>query len=1073
MTGLKRKAVEQPPPEVLFSQFQSLVQAIADIEPKPTGQSKPASNDTAGVFRRWITSLGSSSTPRTGLIVFRLLFPESDNRRRYDLKETRLAKHLATCLEVPTNEGTRGHRLKNWTEDGSSGCLGDEVRRVMMLSPLVTPVRSISLSRVDELLDELALHSPFSELRNSSNHQPRPQMAIISDLYSTLNPSGAAVMTQIILQDLRPLLYPPPTTRSRANLIGYNSNSFQALTVPAALRLWDPLLPQIFKVRATLEDAFETLATLDSTPGHLKLGPSVGTQVQIPKCIKAQGCKNAIDIFSGPGGSRKVWAETKYDGERMQIHVDLLESGPNCRIFSKSGRDSTIDRIATHSIIESALGLPLRRDDDPRLIQRAATSKSPQNRVSHSVILEAEMVCYNEKNHQIDEFWRIRSLIEYTSEGARARFRRRNYGNSSRAQVESQDDAPEYDESLKSNGTDHGHRHFMLVFFDILALDGQNLLNSPYRNRREKLEGVIREIPGYSALAKRNQVDLSRQDAVEQLQSIFSECLANHEEGLVLKPDYSTYNAMAPASRWIKMKADYIPGLGDTVDLAVIGACWEKERGRTLRVTPSTMTTFFLAALDKDEERRRGSRARPHLEVLFYASYGLSREQLEEFNWEIQQSPKYEYEPNQLRSLSYTFTLPAGFTLKPTVLFAVPKLVEVFGAGFTKSPGARYYELRFPRITKVWRLQERQWMDGVNLQRYQEIACEAIGRDTPQKQSKDVVNSIWKQPTSPGAKSAVKRQERQQKLLRMLEKADNHGRSPKQGLKLVQGLTREERNQFPSPQRSRKALGTSTNVISRCSSAHPIGIISPSNSKNTVSSSASNQIATVSPSESSATFTTPNTPITPLINRLDLPTNTASSASVGLGSPSVLSRYGNTSSPPTSRLSASVSGKGCISKENFAPNLFVQNRDSPKLAKFHNSTPPQKSSTWTLQASLFFVHPPTAKTKLDLVRQPSISPEIQRTFQDQRVRSLEALLWGTGWRGPCHAPPRFGKVERGFIFIDDSDGDYLKEFISALKHLSPRAKDRRDIHVFPMHTLASFYSSASLPVSAIPLWSSM
>ncbi|KAG8917729.1 hypothetical protein FRC02_002899, partial [Tulasnella sp. 418] len=623
MTGLKRKAVEQPPPEVLFSQFQSLVQAIADIEPKPTGQSKPASNDTAGVFRRWITSLGSSSTPRTGLIVFRLLFPESDNRRRYDLKETRLAKHLATCLEVPTNEGTRGHRLKNWTEDGSSGCLGDEVRRVMMLSPLVTPVRSISLSR--------------------------------------------------------------------------------------------------------------------------------------------------------------------------------------------SGRDSTIDRIATHSIIESALGLPLRCDDDPQLIQRAATSKSPQNRVSHSVILEAEMVCYNEKNHQIDEFWRIRSLIEYTSEGARARFRRRNYGKSSRAQVESQDDAPEYDESLKSNGTDHGNRHLMLVFFDILALDGQNLLNSPYRNRREKLEGVIREIPGYSALAKRNQVDLSRQDAVEQLQSIFSECLANHEEGLVLKPDYSTYNAIAPASRWIKMKADYIPGLGDTVDLAVIGACWEKERGRTLRVTPSTMTTFFLAALDKDEERIRGSRARPHLEVLFYASYGLSREQLEEFNWEIQQSPKYEYEPNQLRSLSYTFTLPAGFTVKPTVLFAVPKLVEVFGAGFTKSPGARYYELRFPRITKVWRLQERQWMDGVNLQRYQEIACEAIGRDTPQKQSKDVVNSIWKQPTSPGAKSAVKRQERQQKLLRMLEKADNHGCSPKQGLKLVQGLTREERNQFPSPQRSRKALGTSTN----------------------------------------------------------------------------------------------------------------------------------------------------------------------------------------------------------------------------------------------------------------------
>lgn len=45
----------------------------------------------------------------------------------------------------------------------------------------------------------------------------------------------------------------------------------------------------------------------------------------------------------------KIWAETKYDGERAQIHVSYEENGEmNIMIFSKSKRDSTMDRIAVH-----------------------------------------------------------------------------------------------------------------------------------------------------------------------------------------------------------------------------------------------------------------------------------------------------------------------------------------------------------------------------------------------------------------------------------------------------------------------------------------------------------------------------------------------------------------------------------------------------------------------------------------------------------------------------------------------------------------------------------------------------
>lgn len=52
-------------------------------------------------------------------------------------------------------------------------------------------------------------------------------------------------------------------------------------------------------------------------------------------------------------------------------------------------------------------------------------------------------------------------------------------------------------------------------------------------------------------------------------------------EGLVLKASESTYNdARYP---WVKLKKDYIPNLGDCIDLVVLGAGWDIDRARELR----------------------------------------------------------------------------------------------------------------------------------------------------------------------------------------------------------------------------------------------------------------------------------------------------------------------------------------------------------------------------------------------------------------------------------------------------------------------------------------------------------
>lgn len=63
----------------------------------------------------------------TGKHLFRLLFPHEGSRRRYGLKETRLALELEKILCV---NGLTKWDAAGWGEAGT-GCLGKEVQRLM------------------------------------------------------------------------------------------------------------------------------------------------------------------------------------------------------------------------------------------------------------------------------------------------------------------------------------------------------------------------------------------------------------------------------------------------------------------------------------------------------------------------------------------------------------------------------------------------------------------------------------------------------------------------------------------------------------------------------------------------------------------------------------------------------------------------------------------------------------------------------------------------------------------------------------------------------------------------------
>ncbi|KAG1741125.1 DNA ligase/mRNA capping enzyme [Suillus lakei] len=689
--------------QIPFSLFVSLLHKIANVPAhnKSSRVNKQASacRSPASILGQWVESLKKNYSPlprNTTIHILRLLFPEEDSHRKYDLQEARLSQLLPECLDASTFPPISTARLKQWSKQQNSGYLGQEL--LALQSPDAESfISPRSLQDINVLLDELASTSVFSDkaLHAAPSVSPqRSKSAILRSLFESLPALDAAYLTQIILKDLRPILYAPPVASTSHALLEYNTNSKSVLTKEQFMKTWDPSgsMLKMYRVRANMT---EVALCFEAGGAISRPRPRWGVPVEIPRSAKGRSPLHALNVLSQ---SNAIWAETKYDGERAQIHVRFRGQGdPQVTIFSKSKRDSTLDRIAVHPILIEAL---------------AGYSMG-------DIILDAEMVAYSDERHRIEEFWHIRGLIARTAEGARAGFRR----GETRHDSHPQDSCP----SLHSNSSAASTLHLALVFFDVLQVGAASMLNAPYYMRRSLLESIITPVPGRSILAERAVITggkVQEPEGQKRLREIWAKRITECEEGLVLKASDSTYGDWRLP--WVKLKKDYVPGYGDTIDLVVIAAAWEKDRARELRVAPSTLTTFYIAVLSNSSQMNTDPGCKPHFVAYFTASYGLSREQLEEFNFWIRADAVDGHKP-PIDELCYTYamlqTLP-----KPSVFVRNPILVELCGAGFTKAPQSKYYELRFPRITKPFRPSERSYMECLTLRGLQTIAYEAVGR---------------------------------------------------------------------------------------------------------------------------------------------------------------------------------------------------------------------------------------------------------------------------------------------------------------------------------------------------------
>ena len=209
------------------------------------------------------------------------------------------------------------------------------------------------------------------------------------------------------------------------------------------------------------------------------------------------------------------------------------------------------------------------------------------------------------------------------------------------------------------------------------------------RERRELLNEAFEEVEGEFSFAQ-----FGNTDNLEEIQTLLDESVKASCEGLMVKmldTDESGYEPSKRSRNWLKVKKDYLSGIGDSLDLVVLGAYFGKGK-RT-----SVYGAFLLACYNPSKES---------YETVCNIGTGFSEAILEELHSSLKDHAIDRPKPFYCHS-----TVPKD---QPDVWFEPRFVWEVKTADLTLSPrykagaqemadkesGGKGISLRFPRFIK-------------------------------------------------------------------------------------------------------------------------------------------------------------------------------------------------------------------------------------------------------------------------------------------------------------------------------------------------------------------------------------
>jgi len=122
------------------------------------------------------------------------------------------------------------------------------------------------------------------------------------------------------------------------------------------------------------------------------------------------------------------------------------------------------------------------------------------------------------------------------------------------------------------------------MFYDILLLDDTICIREIYDKRRRLLQSLVHCISGRADIGIREIIDFASFNAPELLSEAFTRVITRRWEGFVLKDYNDPYFLFNRIKSFIKLKKDYIAGLGDTADFAIISGRRNARDEQELRI---------------------------------------------------------------------------------------------------------------------------------------------------------------------------------------------------------------------------------------------------------------------------------------------------------------------------------------------------------------------------------------------------------------------------------------------------------------------------------------------------------